>query len=317
MEQKIIIFCPECARKNMDKIVTLENQIKFSEEITWLNHEKKIVFSDLWKGIVLSVYLLLIPFVIGLIYPLSYSEYYSDRVAFIFRTFYLHIISFLLVGIFLIIGLYYIVQAIKKISSIQQKREKLIETTNEITDILNQFLSSERIEIIDDLIQGLRNRFDQNYLKQVPMSQMSMRELQVFVVKSLKKLGYKNIQINNHFDSFDIHLFAENEHGKNSISIVKGELVITMDDVHKIAIGKAYFDCDQCILVTASKMTEDAKKLADQYYIDVWNQEKIDENINNNVTDEWVRYLEHYYDYSDRDLDSYTKYELQRMKKIS
>lgn len=317
LDQKIIVFCPECAKNNMDKIVTIENQQAFSKEFTKIEMEKKVALSEFWKGMVVSIYLMIIPLVIAMFYPFSYSNQYIDRVAFIYQTYYLHPISYLVIAFFFILGLYYIVKAIKNMSLVQQKKQDLIESTKELTYILNQFLSPKRIEILHDFIQGLRNRFDRAYLQQTPMSEMSIRELQVFAIKSLKKLGYKNIQINNHFDSFGIHFFAENKKVKHAISVVKDELMITMDDVHKIAIGRAYFDCSQCILITASKLTEDAKQLADELYVDVWNQEKMAELSDNNITAEWNEYLGNYYDYSDCNLGHYTKYELQRLRKSS
>lgn len=317
LNQKIIVFCPECAKKNMKKIVAIETKQASSSKLTKLEREKKVAISELWKGIVLSIYLLIIPFAIALFYPLSYSKKYMERVSFIYQIYYLHPISYVLIAFFMLLGLYYVTQAIKKISLIQQKKEYMIESGKELTYILDQFLSSNRIGILNDFIQGLRNRFERAYLQQEPMSKMSIRELQVFVVKSLKKLGYKNIQTNDHYDSFGIHFFAENNFGKHAISVVKDELMITMDDVHKIAIGRAYFDCSQCILITAAKLTEDAKELANQLYVDIWNQEKMDELLHENKKEEWDQYLENHYDYSDGNLNHYTNYELQRLRKSS
>ena len=317
MEQKIIVFCPECAKENMDKIVTYENRLASQDEIAKIDREKKGAFGDFLKGLLLSIYLMVVPWIIAFVYPYSLNKQYILRVRFIYKTYYTHPISYLVIALFFGLGIYYIIQATKKITFLQQKKMELIESTKELTHILTQFLSSKRINDLNNFIQGLRIRYNRAKSPHQPMNEMSSRELQVFVIKSLKKLGYQNIQMNNHYDSFGIHFFAENEHGKNAISVVNDELFITMDDVHKIAIGKAYFDCHQSILITASKLTEDAKTLAEKLYIDVWNQEKMDQQLNIIEQQSWIQYLENHYDYSDTDLYEYTKHELHALRKTS
>ena len=280
MEQKIIVFCPECAKENMDKIVSYEKKLASKDEISKINQEKNGAISELLKGLLFSIYLLVVPWIIALVYPNPLNNDYLLRVSFLYKTYYTHPISYLVIAFFFGFGIYYIVQASKKVTILQEKKFELTNSTKELSNILNQFLSPKRINDLNDFIQGLRMRYNRVNSPHLPMNEMSVRELQIFVIKSLKKLGYQNIQMNTHYDSFGIHFFAENEQGKNAISVVDDELFITMDDVHKIAIGKAYFNCHQCILITASKLTEDAKSLAEKLYIDVWNQEKMDQRLN-------------------------------------
>ncbi|MGX9134926.1 restriction endonuclease [Rummeliibacillus sp. JY-2-4R] len=317
MKQKIIVFCPECAKENIDKIVSYENKLASKDEMAKIDQDKKGAFSELLKGLLLSIYLMMVPWIIALVYPKPLNNEYFLRVSFLYKTYYTHPICYLVIVLFISLGIYYIIQASKKITILQEKKVELMKSSKELSTILNQFLSPKRINDLNDFIQGLRIRFNRINSPHQLMNEMSIRELQIFVIKSLKKLGYQNIQMNNHYDSFGIHFFAENEQGKNAISVVDDELFITMDDVHKIAIGKAYFNCHQCILVTASKLTEDAKSLAEKLYIDVWNQEKMDKQLNSIEQENWTQYLENYYDYSDADLYEFTKFELHALRKTS
>lgn len=325
---KIVIFCPECAKQNMDKMLTFERLQQSSKERLALEQEKKFAISQIWKGLLLSVYLIFLPFVLALFYPFSQSKFYTNRLAYIYQTYTLHTMSLLLIGFFFLIGLYYMIQGMWKISAIHQKKKSMMaQSSKQLSQILDGFLSPRRMDILKDFVQGLRKRFEytyyntgsNKYLKDLSLSQMSVRELHVYTIQTLKKLGFKNIQMNNHYDSeaFGIHFFAENEHGKNAISVLKDEIIISMDDIHQIAIGKAYYDCNECILITASKLTEDSKILADNLFVNVWNDEKLDELLKKNFTEQWLKYIGNYFDYSDKDLNHYTKVELKRLQQTS
>lgn len=315
--RKIVIFCPECAKTNMDKVLKVEREIKSSEALTKIDQGKKVAFSEIWKGFILSVYLLLIPFLLALFFPYSQSNLYTHRLVYIYRTYVFHPIGLLLIGSFFLLGLYYIGQAVKSIYSLKYEKMKIVESPKELAQILEAFLSPKRMGILKEFIVRLRKRFEKIYVEDKNMSQMSFREMQVFSLKSLKKFGFENFEINNHYDSeaFGVQFIAENNLGKNAISIVKDEIVISMDDIHRIAIGKAYFDCEAGILITTSKLTEDAKILADRFSINVWNQEKMNDLLKKYTSEQWQSFIENYYDYSDTDLDKYTNFEIQRLQR--
>lgn len=316
--RKITIFCPECAQKNMDKILKEERNKESSEKLAKLAQERKKSISEIWKGIFISIYLIILSFVLAAFYPYTEGSY-VERVAYIYNTYIFHPVVLSLIAFFFFFGLYYIVQATKRIRLLHKKKIQIVESTEKVSQILSEFLSPKRVELLKNFVKGLWERFERSYSmkEESEMAQMSYRELQGFTIKSLKKLGYKNIKYNNHYDSdeFGIHYLAENNQGKHAISILKDEIIITMDDINRIAIGKAYFDCNECILVTASKLTEDAKKLADKLYINVWNQEKMNGLLKRNLAEQWLKFLESYFDYSDADLEKYTNAELKRIQR--
>lgn len=318
--RKIVIFCPECAKKNMDMILKMEKNQESSGKAAKLVQERKISISEIWKGICLSAYLLIFPFLLALFFPYIHSKSYVERLVYIYQNYLFHPVGLVLIVFFFCFGVYYILQATKRIVSLQKKKIHIIQSTEELSQILDEFLSPKRVDMLTEFVKGLWERFEKTYgiMGDNDMSQMSLRELQIFTIKSLKKFGYQNIQFNSHFDSdeFGIQYFAENNNEKHAISIVKDEIIITMDDIHRIAIGKAYFGCNECILVTASKLTEDAKTLAEKLYINVWNQEKMNGLLKKNIAEQWSKVLENYYDYSDHDLAKYASLEIQRMQRF-
>lgn len=314
VDEKIVVYCPKCAEANIHKIVLQEEKISKSEELSDIRKRRHVAMKELWKSLVFAFYLECLPIFITLFThsPKSLFEYISGVKELYSQFLFQPIIQLIAIG-FIALGGYFWIAAIKSLKELKKEEAILLKPFANENEVHEKFQTPTKINQVNEFVRNVKKKYDSNFFSQRKMYQMSPYDFKLYMAKQLQKLDFENVRLARDDSDFKVDIFADGPNGKVAFRCINNVNLVKMEDVHKIAVEKVYYDCESSILVTTSSITKDAMELAETLRVTIWNDQVLKEKIISIENEQWSDHLQDFYDYSDQNLKKYTEFEMRRL----
>ncbi|MGE7624388.1 restriction endonuclease [Viridibacillus sp. NPDC096237] len=314
VDEKIVVYCPKCAEANIHKIVLQEEKILKSDELAGIRKRRHIAMNELWKSTALAFYLECLPIIIVLFThsPRSLPEYLSGVKDLYSQFLFQPIVQLVAIG-FIALGGYFWIAAIKSLKALKKEEAILLKPFANEAEVHEKFQTPTKINQVNEFVRNVKKKYDSNFFSQRKVHQMSPYDFKLYLAKLLQKLDFENIRLARDDRDFKVDIFADGPNGKVAFRCINNVNLVNMDEVHKIAVEKVYYDCDSSILVTTSNITKDALDLAVTLRVTIWNDQVLKEKIISIENEQWSDHLQDFYDYSDQNLKKYTEFEMRRL----
>jgi len=90
---------------------------------------------------------------------------------------------------------------------------------------------------------------------------MSWKEFEIFVAKWLKREGYVNIQLTEHYD-LGVDVIAEKDGIKYGVQVKHYTNMVKIEAVRQVVVALKLYKCDRAMVITNSYFSRPAKQLA-------------------------------------------------------
>lgn len=105
---------------------------------------------------------------------------------------------------------------------------------------------------------------------------MSGEDFEEYVKEILKRNGYKKVQLTKHSGDYGIDILAEYRGESYAIQCKFYSRPVGVAAVQQAYAGCCYYDCDYPVVVTNQHFTSQAKKLAMNNGVELWDGERLD-----------------------------------------
>lgn len=93
-----------------------------------------------------------------------------------------------------------------------------------------------------------------------------------FCADELKKYGFKNIRLTKSSGDYGVDIVCEKRGEKWAVQCKYYSSHVGLGAVQQAAAGKAMYECDRAMVITNSVFTSQAKELAMQNGVDLWEE---------------------------------------------
>lgn len=316
-EEKVVLYCSECAKLNILSIIQLEDQIdsqKQQLDLKAINKKRWNLIKQVILGLLVAIYIQILPWffapvILNLEVNKSYFEVVSESYKWIWTRGWVIILSVIL----LILGLYNVKDAILKIHRLPALNIHPTKSKKDIVRAVKRFQASNRLAIAQDYIKKIHKKYKEDKTTVTPINVMTEYELALYYAKLIKHLGYENVRLTVPMESYGISMIATKNGTKTAMMVVKDTARLKTEILSRLGVGRAYFDCDEAIILVRKELTVEIQKMAEEFVLDVWNMNEIEEKITSNNVDDWSAFLDDFLIKSDTDLEKYAIYEKQRL----
>lgn len=156
-----------------------------------------------------------------------------------------------------------------KNNTLKKEKEKL----QKKIEILNSKIKSE--EEKNDFINGCDFRLIDN---------LDGFEFEEFCAKLLRFNGYENVMNTQKSVDYGIDIIAEKDKVKYAIQCKRYNVKVGNDAIQEAMTGKDYYGCNIAVVLTNSKFTQNAQKLAKATGIILWDRDILRNMIEKNKT---------------------------------
>lgn len=94
--------------------------------------------------------------------------------------------------------------------------------------------------------------------------------------------GYEKVQTTQEIGDYGIDVIAEKDNIKYAIQCKRYEGNVGNEAIQEAMTGKKYYQCNVAIVLTNSRFTNSAKKLAESTNVILWDRERLNEIIERN-----------------------------------
>lgn len=316
-EEKVVLYCSECAKLNILSIIQLEDQIdnqKQQLDTKVINKKKWNLLMQVLLGLLVAIYIQILPwFLAAIILKMdvnqSYFELVSDTYHWIWSKGWMIMLSITL----FVWGLYNVKDAITKMHKLPKLKLQDTKSKKDIVLAVKRFQASNRLSKAQEFIKKIHKKYKEEKTTITPINAMTEYELALYYAKLIKHLGYENVRLTVPVESYGISMIATKNSVKTAMMVVKDTSKLKTEVLSRLGVGRAYFDCDEAIILVRKELPTEIQTLAEEFVLDVWNMKEIEENITSSNVDDWAAFLDEFLIKSDTDLEKYAIYEKQRL----
>jgi restriction system protein len=120
--------------------------------------------------------------------------------------------------------------------------------------------------ILEEIKKNIPNRF----------ADMTPHHFEEFICEFLKDSGYQ-AEITKSTGDFGADIILTKDNLRTAVQVKKYERenLVGVKEINQVIGGREYYKCDKAIIVTTSDFTKAAKKLAEQTGVELWNWDKL------------------------------------------
>lgn len=316
-EEKLVLYCPDCANLNILSIIQFEEQLeqqKKQSDMDKINKNKKKLYKRLILGSIIALYSQLLPWIFAPFFNVKNPEDpFLTTVNKGYRWMWTQ--GWIILGslFFIILGVANIIDAIKKINKLPSGMIYLKESKKDIEYAVSRFQDSSRLQHASDFMKKLRKKYVEQKTTVTPLEVMTEYELSIYYAKLIQYKGYTNLKFLVPLDSYGISLIAEKDGVKTAFMVVKSANRLTSQTISRLAVGRAYFDCEFAAVLMHLEFLEEIENIAKEFLINCWNMKEIEQQLISNKVEDWGQYLEDFIVNTDVDLKKYAIYEKERL----
>lgn len=316
-EEKVVIYCSECAKLNILSIIQLEDQIdsqKQQLDLAAINKKRWNLIKQVILGLLVAIYIQILPwFFAPIILKFDMSQSYFVVVAEAYKWIWTRGWMIMLSITLFIWGLYNVKDAILKIQKLPSLKLNSTKSKKDILLAVKRFQASNRLAIAQEYIKKIHKKYIEEKTTVTPINVMTEYELALYYAKLIKHLDYENVRLTVPVENYGISMIATKKGVKTAMMVVKDTARLKPEVMSRLGIGRAYFDCDEAIILVRKELPSEIQKMADEFVLDVWNMKEIEEKITSSNVDDWSAFLDDFLIKSDTDLEKYAIYEKQRL----
>lgn len=317
-EQKIVLYCPECAKEHILSIIQTEDRLKekyAQRHIEKIEHNKQRLIHQLLLSCLVAFYLQLTPWIFApFFYETQTIQQYVQSVGYTYRWMWTEAWVILISSVLLGLGIYYIQDAIRKIKKLPPLHSKrTYHTKKDQVHAIKRFQQSSRLKKAQIYIKKLHKRFIEEKTTIKPVELMTEYELILYYAKLIQHMAYKDVQIIVPSESFGVAIIAQQHGVRTAMMVCKEPEKLTPEMMNHFATGRAYYDCERAVLMTPTTLCPDGKQFAEELHITCWNMKEKEEQLTYDESEAWKAYLDPYLIKHDRDLKQYAIYETHRL----
>ncbi|KKT19257.1 MAG: Restriction endonuclease [Parcubacteria group bacterium GW2011_GWB1_43_8] len=125
---------------------------------------------------------------------------------------------------------------------------------------------NKNIGILNEIKRGVPNRF----------GNMNPFHFEKFIGELFNDLGYQ-IEVTKSTGDFGADVLLVKDNIKTAVQVKRygKENLVGVNEINQIIGGREYYRCDKAIIVTTSSFTKAAKKIADQTLVELWDWDKL------------------------------------------
>lgn len=320
-DEKLVLYCPKCAEQNILSIIQLEDQIELQKKQE--NHQeivakKKNLHKQIILSLIIALYLQMLPWlVVPFFYEMvSLREFMRNVVRgyiWMWTQGWMIFVSL----IFIFLGIINILDAKKKLKLLSNPMPVLKMSKKDINHALTRFQSSIRLQQSSEYMKKLHKKYVEQKTTITPVEVMTEYELSIYYAKLIQQLGYRNVKFYVAAESYGIHLIAEKKGVKEAFMVIKDNRRLTSQSISRLAIGRAYYDCEQATVLLHGEPAKEVQLFAKEMVIQWCDMKKIEEQVVSYSIDEWTHYLDEFLIKTDMDLKKYAIYEKERLLHVN
>ncbi|GEK34976.1 hypothetical protein [Kurthia sibirica] len=316
-DDKLVLYCPECAKLNIVKIIQLEEQINYDNtkiDHSKLKKRKRSLYSQFLLGLIVAFYLQVTPWLFApLFIQIESLGGYFVAVSTAYMWMWSNGLLIMMSLILILIGAYNVKDAMTKIKKLPQEKILNSLTKKDVSFALDRFQASNRLVVAKSYLQKIHKKYSEQKTTVTPVEVMTEYELTLYYAKLLQHLKFTNVKLTVPLDSFGINLIGTRDGIKTAFMVVKDVDRLSSNAVNKLGTGRAYFDCEEAVVLAQKDLSKDMQQFIEELLMGFWNMEEIKEQITSSSVDEWMIYLEDYLIRNDTDLSKYAIHEKQRI----
>ncbi|MBQ0140635.1 MAG: hypothetical protein KBT36_15230 [Kurthia sp.] len=320
-DEKLVLYCPECAKQNILSIIQLEDQLEFQK-----NHESKqqalykknTLHKQITLGFIIALYLQVTPWIFSpFFYEVLSVEQFIKSVANGYLWMWTQGWTILVSVFFIILGLVNIIDAKKKLKKLSLQIPVLKVKKKDLNNAVTRFQNSNRLQQSAEYMKKLHKKYVEQKTTITPVEVMTEYELSIYYARLIQHLGYENVKFYVPIESYGINLIAEKDGVKSAFMVIKDARRLNAQSISHLAIGRAYYDCEKASILLHGEASKEMQQFAHEMVIQCWDMKKIEEKLTSQTVDDWANYLEGFLIKSDMDLKKYAIYERERLLHLS
>lgn len=317
-DQKIVLYCPECAKEHILTIIQTEDQLKEKYAKHYrdkIEKNKQRLWHQLLLSCLVAFYLQLTPWIFApFFYKVEKFEHYIQSVSKTYQWMWTETWMIFVSLMFMFFGLYYMRDAIRKMKKLPRLHlHRTYQTKRDMHYAIKRFQHSSRLKKANLFIKKLHKKFTEEKTTVKPVEVMTEYELVLYYAKLIQYLGYKDVQITIPSESFGVSIIAQQNGVRTAMMVSKQPEKLTPEILNHFATGRAYYDCERAILMTPMSVSTDARQFSEELRIVCWNMKEIEEQLTYDHSEAWRIYLDPYLIKHDQDLKHYAVYETHRL----
>lgn len=316
-DDKLVLYCKECAKHNILSIIQLEDQIEYESQLMDAEEIKKTrdtLLRQVILGMIIALYIQITPWIFASFFMEVYSiNTYLVAVGNSYKWMWTQGWLIMLSVILIILGLYNVKAGISKLKKLPKVTGNTTATKKDILVAVKRFQSSFRLTNANDYLKKLHKRYKEDKLTLTPVVAMTEYEMSLYYAKLIQHVGFKNVRLKVPVESYGISMIAVKDGVRTAIMVVKDHSRLKIEVLSRFGVGRAYFDCEEAIILTQGELPDSIKKMANELVIDYRDMKKVEEKLLTNSVDEWSLFLEDFLIKNDSDLEKYADYEKQRL----
>lgn len=319
-EEKLVVYCPECAKNNILSLIQFEDQLQLQKQkldIETIQMNKNTFYKQLLLGFLIALYIQMIPWIFApFFYPIKTFTMYLLSVIDSYKWMWTQGWVIMVSIFFIAWGILSMRDALLKIRKLNAKTGQLKTTKKDITNALKRFNSTDRIQQVNDFVKTAHKKYVEQKTTITPIEVMTEYELTLYYAKLMQHLGYRSVKLTIPNDSFGVNMIGVKSGVKVAMMVVKDIENFDPSMVSKLGVGRAYFDCEEALILAHTTFPDDIVQSAEAVMVDCWNMREVEVNLTSDTVDEWTVFLEGFLNRKDVDLKKYATYEKQRLQHL-
>ncbi|GEK31199.1 hypothetical protein KZO01_15080 [Kurthia zopfii] len=316
-EQKIVLYCPECAQENILEIIQLEDQIKLNKlELSTqkIENSREKFLRQIILGMIIALYIQVLPWIFSPFYnEIDSVGSYFLAVGASYQWMWTHGWVMMLSIIFVCLGLYNVKDAFSKLKSLPKTIGTEEPTKKDRSLAVKRFQASFRLNQANEFIQKIHKKYAEQKTTVTPVEVMTEYEMTLYYAKLIQHLGYRDVELTRPLESFGVSMIAKKDGIKASMMVIKDDSRLNHEVISRFGTGRAYFDCEEAIILAPKSINHDAEQFANELRIKCCNMKELEENLTSSKVDAWTQYLDEFTIKTDTDLKRYSMYEKERL----
>lgn len=316
-DEKIVVYCKECAKHNILSIIQLEDQIEYKQQLMdseKIKKQKSNLIRQVMLGFIIALYIQVTPWIFSpFLMEVHSNNSYLLAVGNAYKWMWTQVWAIMISCILLILGLYNVKDALSKLKELPKNGISATATKKDIMNAVKRFQSSFRIVQANEYLKKLHKKYTEDKTTIMPIAAMTEYEMALYYAKLIKYLGYRNVRLKVPVESYGISMIAVKDGVKTAMMVVKDHSRLKIEVLSRLGVGRAYFDCEEAIILTQGDLPNEISKMADELVLQYWDMKKVAQNLTSSSVDEWSEFLEEFLIKTDTDLKNYALYEKQRL----
>ena len=113
---------------------------------------------------------------------------------------------------------------------------------------------------------------------------MSGFDFEYYIASLLRRLGYKNVRVTKASGDYGADILAVYEHVTYAFQCKRYSKNIGLKPIQEIYAAKRHYHCDKAVVVTNMRFSQNARKLAKDTEVELWDRDVLSSKISSIIT---------------------------------